>query len=408
MVSREELQDLFSGLEPEAQDFLMGRNLMKDWGLSDGIDNGGKWDGVGRYRNGHPGPYLDYLEKKGLAQTHIKDYRGRGFTGCKATPLKQEDYCDDWIARQAVKLLKESPEGKPWFIQINFNGAHNPWDVTEQMKKDMEKRDPQYPKPFKSIFPFKKKLNEIRQNYSAQVENIDSLVGDLMAYLEETGQLENTIIAYTGDHGEMLGDHNHRYKRYPFHPSVCVPMIINGPGIKKRGRIKNPTETIDLSGTFLDYAGVSIPSEMDCKSLRPYLEGISDKLPRDVARSGFHGWRMAFDGKYKLVCGFEEGWKDIVFENTYGGTKRKVVRKDPICLYDLENDPDESENVAEDHPEVVERLMEFMEIPPQEKNLRASSQEGVVYGSCAKCPSKTRLYMDEGYFVCKNCRSGKT
>ncbi len=407
---KKENNRLLEGWHESAKEFIRGKNLMEEWGISDGIDNGGKFDGVNCFKRGKPGPYLTYLKGRGKAKKHVRDLRMRGYLRTHACPLTQDEYCDDWINRQALKLLGRAPSDKPWYLQINFNGAHSPWDVTKGMKEDIENRDPDYPDASQRIWPFENRSNKIRQNFSAQVENIDKLFGELIEYLEQTDQLENSIVVFTADHGEMLLDHNLRGKRHPFHPSTNVPMMIFGPNVQARGLQELPAETIDLVGTFLDYAGIDIPSSMDCKSMKSFLEGETDDLPRNVVRSGLYRWRMAFDGRYKLVCGFEKDtFKDRFLRNSLTGNQKTVV-KDPLILYDLEKDAKETRNIAAKHPEIVSRLMKDLVIPPKDgKSLYAGEGDlsnkfrGEIIGTCKKCKIVAKLSMFKGKPICDQC-----
>ena len=104
------------------------------------------------------------------------------------------------------------------------------------------------------------------------VENIDRWVGIYLDKLRERGELENTLVIFSSDHGEMLGDHNLWGKTQPYQPSVGVPLIVAGPGVKPRAPTDVLVTTLDFTATFLDYAGVSRPDDMDSRSLRPFLE----------------------------------------------------------------------------------------------------------------------------------------
>lgn len=395
---------LTRGWEPAAREWATSGDFMTRWGITDGIDNGGKYDGVGTYRKGKVGPYLDYLEGRGLAEAHVRDYRRRSWFSCRPCPLPDEAYCDNWIARQARALLERAPGDRPWFLQVNFNGAHNPWDITARMRADMDARDPRYPRPYKVPFFLRKRHNKVRQNYSAQVENIDQLVGDLLDYLASTDQLAHTLVAYSADHGEMLGDHNQAGKRFPWHASANVPLAIHGPGVRPRGVVAAPVESLDLVGTFLDYAGVPVPATMDARSLRAYLEGREDILPRETATSGFYGWRVAFDGRYKLVAGFAESRWKLRFGGRYFQSKRKKVAAEPVTLYDLQADPRETTDVAPDHPAVVERLLASLPRPPKPGQITwPKDPEGAVYGHCRGCGHVDRLVLHDGRFLCRAC-----
>lgn len=131
----------------------------------------------------------------------------------------------------------------------------------------------------------------------------------------------------------MLGDHGITGKEKPYQSSVGVPLVISGPGIKKGIINTKPAPTLDITATLLDFAKIKIPSEMDSKSLKSYLE-TGRGYNRKYATSALGKWRMVFDGKYKLIDS----------------------KTDPIILYDLQENPSETINIAEQKPEIVRRL----------------------------------------------------
>lgn len=339
----------------DGQQVVDGESYLPIWGFSEGIDNAGKNDGVNAYRKGKTGPYINYLEEKGLAKVHDRDFKLRSYHTRRPTPLDDEDYGDNWIGRQALRLIRGAPKDKSWFLQVNFNGPHPPMDVTERMRERW--KGVKFPNPTK-CYRYLNFINQgIRQNYAAMIENIDRWVGIFVDELKDTGDLENTLIVYASDHGEMLCDHNRTGKRFPYHASQNVPAVIYGPHVKKRGSVVGPIETIDLVGTFLDYAGLEIPEYMDCMSLKPYLSG-NGSLPREYARSGFMGWRSVFDGRFKLIVGFEMDnfWRRLRGKKYQGKERQKEVRKEHIVLFDLKNDPNEKNDVSGKFPEKVREL----------------------------------------------------
>ena len=104
----------------------------------------------------------------------------------------------------------------------------------------------------------------------------------------------------------MLGDHGRWGKSVPFHPSANVPLYVAGPGVRAGHRSDALVSLMDLSATFLDYGGVEVPEGMDSRSIRPVLEGKTEKH-RDYVLSGLRDWRLAWDGRYKYITGFDEG-----------------------------------------------------------------------------------------------------
>lgn len=321
-------------------------------GFSDGIDNSGKHDGISGYRKGKVCPYFSYLEEKGLAKVHFDDYKNRrypNFDNTKPTPLPAEAYADNWIASNGLKLIRNAPKDRPWFLQVNFNGPHEPMDITPKMKERWAGVNFPQPHNCKDFTP--EKHVEIRQHYAAMIENIDRWLGIYIEELNKTGQFENTVIVYSSDHGEMLGDHNRWNKSVPYQPSVGVPLVIAGPGVVKGEVCNELVTTMDLTATFIEYADVTVPSDMDSRSLKKLLEGGTGKH-REYVLSGLGAWRMVYDGRYKLIRGFDPAKKKV--------RSKDLMKKEPVVLFDLQRDQLENNNIAQQHPEVVERLMAIL------------------------------------------------
>ncbi len=311
---------------------LDGSRLVKEWGFSEGIDNAGKWDAIRSGAKEPKDPYMAHLHRGGLAEIHVADFRKRrSYAATFPTPLPEKAYCDNWVANNGLHLLRNFPRNKPWFLIVNFVGPHNPMDVTERMHARWQGVD--FPQPHNCKQFDAATHVRIRQNYSAMVENIDRWVGIYVEELIKRNELENTLIVYSSDHGEMLGDHNRWGKSIPYQPSVGVPLIVWGAGVAS-GKVSDALVSVtDLAATFLDYAKVPFPKDTDSLSLRRILDG-KGKSHREYVLSGLNNWRMAFDGQYKLT---------------------EAVGESPV-LYDLLNDPVEDENIADRSPDRVRRL----------------------------------------------------
>ena len=328
-----------------------GKCYLELWGFSDGIDSGGKLDGVDAYRKGIVEPYTAFLKKRNLAEIHSKDFRNRhNFKTTTPTLLPDDAYVDNWIAENGLELLKKASADKPWFLQVNFNGPHPPMDITKRMKDRW--RGVTFPTPNGSRNIPPEKHSEIRQNYAAMIENIDRCIGIYIEYLRKTDQLENTLIVYSSDHGEMLGDHDRWSKRMPYQPSVGVPLIIAGAGVMPAPQYKPPVTTMDLAATFLDYASVPVPKKIDSISMKPILQGKRGRH-RKFVYSGMNPWRLVFDGRYKLIRGFDPGKKNR--------RKDKTSLNKSVLLFDLHKDPLENYNIANESPAIVERLTKALD-----------------------------------------------
>ncbi|MDU8885877.1 sulfatase [Yeosuana sp. MJ-SS3] len=173
------------------------------------------------------------------------------------------------------------------------------------------------------------------QEYLATIASVDEGVGTVLDFLEEYGLAENTIVIYTTDQGFYLGEKGWFDKRYMYEESLAMPLLVKYPGhIKAGSEISALTQNLDFAETFLDYAGVEIPSDMQGKSLRPLLEQtIEDDDFRDSVYyhyydyPAFHMVKKHYGvrtSRYKLMHFYD----DI----------------DTWELYDLEEDPNEIHN----------------------------------------------------------------
>lgn len=349
----------------------------KDWGIdgtrylkANGFSAGLNCE-ANHVPEGVEDPYTAYLNSECLLDdyakdqwrrrdTHLRYQEGRGSSMTFPTPLPDHAYEDNFIGRRSLDLLDEAPDDCSWFMQVNFIKPHDPWDVTETMHGWYRDPDVDFPAPLNPSYRLDSTTHqEIRRNYAAMVENIDQWVGRFLTTLEERGELDNTIIIYGADHGESLGDRGSWWKRTPYRESVGIPLMVSGPGVNERGVVDVPTTLLDLHQTILDYADVSV-SGIQSQSMRPYITGENDEPPRDTVFSGVGPWRLAFDGRYKLVRGFNpyrHHNKQVSEFDSYKETavRRSLENRDPL-LFDLKEDPKERENRYDDLPDISATL----------------------------------------------------
>ena len=178
-----------------------------------------------------------------------------------------------------------------------------------------------------------------RRQYCGAVELIDNQVGRMLDALERRGQLDNTYIVFTSDHGEMLGDHGLYTKSVPYDGAVHIPLLVSGPGIAG-GRVSNALiELIDTHPTLCDLAGLPQQENVDARSFVSILQGgtadhRADRDQRADIVTAFRSFRSLRTRRYTLI----ETYNDLTE------------------LYDWEADPQELDNVAAQHPDLVREL----------------------------------------------------
>ena len=267
---------------------LDGSRLLDEWGFTDGIDSEGKLDGSNSYRDaGAPrGPYLKMLHDRGLADRYVREHATRReHLDAYTTALPDDAYGDNWVAGNAVH-------------------------------------------------PDRAGLLRTRQNYAAMIENIDGWCGRLLDAVAARGELDDTVVVYASDHGEMLGDHGRWGKSTWREAAVRIPLVIAAPRGGTAGASTDALVSLhDLAATFLDYAGAAPLPGMDAVSLRPVVDGRRAGH-RPVAVAGLADWRMVTDGRHKLV----------------------VSPAHPPLLFDREADACEDHDLAAARPEVVDEL----------------------------------------------------
>lgn len=191
-------------------------------------------------------------------------------------------------------------------------------------------------------------VREIRRVYFAMIAELDDLVGRILDTVDELGLADSTYIIFSSDHGDMAGEHNQVLKRSLYEPSIRVPLIIAGPGVRQGATVETPVSLIDIYPTLLDMAGLKYedyatntdwPEALDGESLMPQLTGDAPRQ-RAWAFAEHHGDRSP-TGTYMIRRG---PWKLL-----------HHVDYDPQ-LFNLDQDPWEMHNVAAEEPAVLQEL----------------------------------------------------
>ena len=176
-----------------------------------------------------------------------------------------------------------------------------------------------------------------RPEYLRTIRSVDDGVGEVLDYLEEAGLADNTIVVYTSDQGFYLGEHGWFDKRFMYEESFRTPLLVRYPKeIKPETKIERLVQNLDFAPTFLDYAGIDIPAEMQGESFRKLAAGKSKK------------WRDAVYYTY-----YEYPSVHMVKRHYGVATERYKLMHfyydiDEWEMYDLKTDPSEMKNIYGD------------------------------------------------------------
>jgi arylsulfatase A-like enzyme len=189
------------------------------------------------------------------------------------------------------------------------------------------------------------------KNYLRTVRAVDENIGRMLDYLDESGLAKNTIVIYSSDQGFYLGEHGWYDKRWMFEESLAMPFLIRWPGVVKPGvRSKALIQNIDYAPTFLEAAGVEIPSDIQGRSLLPVFKNAG-AAPAD--------WRKAiyyfYSGEATHRVAAHDGVRSDRYKLFY------LPKTDEWQLFDLEKDPQEMKSLHDD-PAYAETLAEMKNI----------------------------------------------
>ena len=197
------------------------------------------------------------------------------------------------------------------------------------------------------------KYQQFMRDYLACVVSVDEGIGRLLEHLEANGQLDNTIIVYTSDQGFFLGEHGWFDKRFMYEECQRMPLVMRYPKAIKAGSVTSAIAmNIDFGPTFLDFAGIEIPEDMQGRSLRPVLEN-GGAVPEDWRDAAYyHYYEYPAEHSVKRHYGIRTAdCKLIHFYNDV----------DQWEMYDMVNDPNETNNVY-DAPEYASKREQMHEI----------------------------------------------
>ena len=306
-------------------------------------------------------------EKNAAYRQNGRDTKGAAQTHHSMLPVAWHN--STWTADRAIRWIqKREEDSAPFCAWVSFPDPHHPFDAPEPWSRLHAPEDVDLPEHRSREFEGRpwwheavltaepageakhadirksysripeqsdEQLREIIANTYGQIALIDHQVGRLMNCLDELGLAENTIVIYSSDHGDWLGDHGLVLKG-PMHYEglLRVPLIMRGPGVPADTINDNPVSTMDLAATFADYGGATPLLPQHAQSLRPVVEGQES---RKFARNEW--------GLLPTRAGVELSLQTV-------RTRTAKLTKDMISgageMYDLATDPHELTNLFDD------------------------------------------------------------
>jgi choline-sulfatase len=318
------------------------------WGFTHPVEVEGKMHS-GNYPDPQ-GPYGYWLQERGEYQGFHEDYVRRAAAGwstgdaARDSVLSAEAHVDSYIGTRAVEWIGAHTGEFPWHLFVSFDGPHDPFDPPAEFGASC--RNAAVPDAIPPAGAGKpawirrrsrsfsaQDIRHSRRQYAACIELIDTQIGRILAAVEDAGQAANTCVIFASDHGEMAGDHGLFAKSVAYEGALRVPLIIAGPGIPPGGVSDTLVELNDVNPTIIDLAGLPPQAGVEAESLKPTLDDVS-RPHRDSAVFALRRFTGIRTRRHKLVDNLN----------------------DLTELYDLEEDPGEQHNLAEQRPDLCREL----------------------------------------------------
>jgi choline-sulfatase len=315
------------------------------------------------------------------------------------------DYDEDVLHRTLARLRQLAATRTRFFLCASFTHPHDPFLVPRAIWTQYENRaipDPVAPpRDLHAHHPYNQwiqihheadrfpldadETRAARRAYYAAVTYADTLVTRLLAELERLG-LDDTLVVFTSDHGEMLGEHGMWFKRTFFDPALKVPLVIARPGTFAPARRAEVVSLVDLTATLLDLGGVTDPDAApDGDSLRPLLDGEDGATWKDQAISEY----------------YSEGTVEPLLLLRTSRYKYVHVRGHAPLCFDLHADPAETTDIAATldvavRDDLTRRLIGDLDLDDLHANILRSQHERRLIAAATPRGTDWRARIDAG------------
>ena len=288
---------------------------------------------------------------------------------------------DDEVIFQAERYLYDharNSDPRPFCLTVSMTHPHDPYTIPQHYWDKYRNEDIKLPsiaiapedqdphsQRLRHVYDIEgqeiseQQIRNARQAYYGAISYVDDQIGKVLKVLKETGLEDNTIIVFSGDHGDMLGERGLWYKMSWFEWSARVPMIIHAPKHFAPHRVSESVSTMDLLPTFVELANDGQPANyanpIDGRSLLPHLQetgGHDEVIGEYMGEGAIAPLLMIRRGHYKYVCS----------------------QPDPDQLFNLQQDPNELNNLAKD-PAHADQLAEFVKEAAERWDVEAITRD---------------------------------
>jgi len=298
--------------------------------------------------------YFHFLRTGGYRKYHGNEHDGYfEDKGAVINRLPWEHSVDHFVGKEACAFVERYGNDGPFAMMVSFPGPHCPYDPTAQF---IENLDPETMPPavpatedaerlrvrnvegnrrpwngvnYEEFTPAQ--IQKVRMHYAGLVQQIDYEVGQILETLERQGLLDNTIIVFSADHGDYLGDHGMIGKGTFFESSIHIPMIVRMPGGVPSGLTASENDRLvsltDVTATILAAAGVYVPAYMDSRPL-PGL-GLPGEAKHEALIGATQGGWWIDDGRWRL-CKYS-GAGPFLFDRLNDPAEQHNLTHEPEC-----------------------------------------------------------------------------
>ena len=308
-------------------------------------------------RPGTDDDYQRFLRREGVNSPRASESHGMDGNGWAVRPwaLEERFHFSNWCSSCALDFLERRDPTVPFFLKTSFFHPHQPLTPPQyyfDKYMNMELPVPYvgdwasvHDRPVRGLplASWRTRLDPIvmkqfRAAYYASIEHIDHQIGRILRLLPN-----NTIIVFTSDHGEMLGDHQWIRKRNAFEASARIPFLMNFPnsmGVTQNAVREEVVELMDIMPTLLDAAAVPIPDSVDGKSLLPLLRGTSSAW-----RDYLHGECAAIPSLNSGMQYLTDGKRKYIWYPGTGQEQYFDLEADATEMYELSGDSNYSDEI---------------------------------------------------------------